>query len=96
MRKLVDIRTVNGPPVIRNENGSLAGWAYVDMTGRDIGGYAEEAKKLVLPLTLLLIFILLYVNFRSIPETFIILLSIPFAMTGSIWLLWLLDYYSEY
>ena len=125
--QLVDIRTVSGPPVIRNENGSLAGWVYVDMTGRDIGSYVEEAKKLVsekiektgllpagyrlewsgqyehmlrvqerlklvLPLTLILIFILLYLNFRSIPETFIILLSIPFAMTGSIWLLWLLDY----
>jgi Cu(I)/Ag(I) efflux system membrane protein CusA/SilA len=125
--QLVDIRTTSGPPLIRNENGSLTGWVYVDMTGRDIGGYIKDAKKavsekiekagflpagyrlewsgqyehmlrvaerlkLVIPITLILIFVLLYMNFKSVAETFIILLSIPFAMTGSIWLLWLLDY----
>jgi Cu(I)/Ag(I) efflux system membrane protein CusA/SilA len=125
--QLADIRISSGPPVIRNENGALTGWVYVDMAGRDIGGYVSEAKKLVadkiekagllpagyrlewsgqyehmlrvrerlklvVPITLALIFLLLYTNFKSIPETFIILLSIPFAMTGSIWLLWLLGY----
>jgi len=125
--QLVDIRTTRGPPVIRNENGALTGWVYVDLAGRDIGGYVTEAKKavsekiekagllptgyrlewsgqyehmlrvrerlkIVVPITLALIFVLLYMNFKSVPETFIILLSIPFAMTGSIWLLWLLDY----
>ncbi len=124
---LADIRTTIGPPMLRNENGSLAGWVYVDITGRDIGGYVDEAKKavsekiektgllpagyriswsgqyenmlrvrerlkVVVPVTLVLIFVLLYLNFKSIPETLIILLSIPFAMTGSFWLLWLLDY----
>jgi len=125
--QLVDIRITSGPPVIRNENGALTGWVYVDMAGRDIGGYVTEAKKavsekiekagllptgyrfewsgqyehmlrvrerlkLVVPITLALIFVLLYMNFKSVAETFIILLSIPFAMTGSIWLLWLLGY----
>jgi Cu(I)/Ag(I) efflux system membrane protein CusA/SilA len=125
--QLVEIKTTSGPPVIRNENGALTGWVYVDMAGRDIGGYVTEAKKavsekiekagllptgyrfewsgqyehmlrvrerlkLVVPITLALIFVLLYVNFKSVAETFIILLSIPFAMTGSIWLLWLLGY----
>jgi len=125
--QLVDIRTSSGPPVIRNENGALTGWVYVDMAGRDIGGYVNDAKKavsekiekagllptgyrfewsgqyehmlrvkerlkLVVPITLALIFVLLYMNFKSIPETFIILLSIPFAMTGSIWLLWIMGY----
>ena len=52
----------------------------------------KERLKVVVPITLALIFVLLYMNFKSIPETFIILLSIPFAMTGSIWLLWLMDY----
>jgi Cu(I)/Ag(I) efflux system membrane protein CusA/SilA len=123
----VDIRTTSGPPVIRNENGALTGWVYVDMAGRDIGGYVTDAKKavaekiekagllptgyrfewsgqyehmlrvrerlkVVVPITLALIFVLLYMNFKSIPETFIILLSIPFAMTGSIWLLWIMGY----
>ena len=125
--QLADIRITSGPPLIRNENGSLTGWVYVDMAGRDIGGYVTDAKKvvsekiekagllpagyrlewsgqyehmlrvserlkLVVPITLMLIFVLLYMNFKSVAETFIILLSIPFAMTGSFWLLWLLDY----
>ncbi|MEK7684136.1 MAG: efflux RND transporter permease subunit, partial [Verrucomicrobiota bacterium] len=125
--QLVDIRTTGGPPLIKNEDGALTGWVYVDMTGRDIGGYVAEAKqavhekiekagllppgyriewtgqyeymlrvkerlKVVIPVTLALIFVLLYLNFKSIPETFIILLSIPFAMTGSVWFLWMMNY----
>jgi Cu(I)/Ag(I) efflux system membrane protein CusA/SilA len=127
LSQLAELRTTMGPPVIRNEDAALTGWVYVDIAGRDIGGYVEEAKKLVeekiekagllpsgyrlewsgqyehmlrvrerlkvvVPVTLVLIFMLLYLNFKSVPETFIILLSIPFAMTGSIWLLWLLGY----
>jgi len=125
--ELADIRITSGPPVIRNENGALTGWVYVDVAGRDIGSYVAQAKKavaekiekagllpagyrlewsgqyehmlrvrerlkVVVPVTLALIFVLLYMNFKSVAETFIILLSIPFAMTGSIWLLWLLGY----
>jgi len=127
LAQLVDIHTTSGPPLIKNEDGSLTGWVYVDVTGRDIGGYVGDAKKavnqkieqagllpagyrlewtgqyeymlrvrerlkVVVPLTLALIFVLLFLNFKSIAETFIILLSIPFAMTGSVWLLWLLGY----
>ncbi|MBK8002059.1 MAG: efflux RND transporter permease subunit [Verrucomicrobia bacterium] len=125
--QLVEFKTTIGPPLIKNEDGSLTGWVYVDMTGRDIGGYVADAKKavaekiekagllpagyriewtgqyeymlrvkerlkVVIPITLALIFVLLYMNFKSIPETFIILLSIPFAMTGSIWFLWIMNY----
>ena len=126
--QLADIRTTSGPPLIKNEDGALTGWVYVDVTGRDIGGYVHDAKqavaqkieqagllpagyrlewtgqyeymlrvkerlKVVIPLTLALIFVLLFLNFKSVPETFIILLSIPFAMTGSIWMLWLMGYH---
>lgn len=125
--QLAEIVTSTGPSVIRNENGALTGWVYVDVAGRDVGRYVAEAKqvvadriertgllppgyriewsgqyehmlrvkerlKTVIPITLALIFVLLYMNFKSIAQTFIIFLSIPFAMTGSIWLLWLLDY----
>ncbi|MFA6563677.1 MAG: efflux RND transporter permease subunit [Verrucomicrobiia bacterium] len=125
--QLAEIKTTVGPPLIKNENGALTGWVYVDVTGRDLGGYVADAKrvvaeriekagllpagyrlewtgqyeymlrvrerlKVVVPLTLVIIFTLLYMNFKSVPETLIILLSIPFAMTGSIWLLWLLGY----
>ncbi len=48
--------------------------------------------KLVVPLTLLLVVLLLYLHFRNIVEVLIVLLSIPFALVGSVWLLWLLDY----
>ncbi|HHY86203.1 MAG TPA: DUF3347 domain-containing protein [Verrucomicrobia bacterium] len=125
--QLVDIYTTTGPPLIKNEDGALTGWVYVDVAGRDIGGYVRDAKRaidekiidagllprgyrlewtgqyeymlrvrerlqVIVPLTLALIFVLLYMNFKSIGATLIILLSIPFAITGSIWLLWLMDY----
>ncbi|MEI7730083.1 MAG: efflux RND transporter permease subunit [Verrucomicrobiota bacterium] len=126
--QLVEIKTTIGPPLIKNENGALTGYVYVDLAGRDIGSYVDEAKKVVaekiektgllpagyriewtgqyeymlrvkerlkvvIPLTLCLIFLLLFMNFKSIPETFIILLSIPFAITGSIWILYFMGYH---
>ncbi len=125
--QLADIKITSGPPMIKNEDGMLTGWVYVDVAGRDIGGYVNDAKKavrekienagllppryrlvwtgqyeymlrvaerlkLVLPVTLILIFVLLYMNFKSVAATSIILLSIPFALTGSFWMLYLLDY----
>jgi Cu(I)/Ag(I) efflux system membrane protein CusA/SilA len=48
--------------------------------------------KIVIPLTLMIIIILLYLHFRNVIEVLIVLLSIPFALVGSVWLLWLLDY----
>lgn len=125
--QLADIRITSGPPLIKNEDGSLTGWVYVDVVGRDLGGYVRDAKravkekiedagllppryrlvwtgqyehmqrvaerlKVVLPVTVALIFFILYLNFRSWPATLIILLSIPFALTGSFWMLWLLDF----
>jgi Cu(I)/Ag(I) efflux system membrane protein CusA/SilA len=47
LTELADIRMLEGPSMIRNENGQLAGYVFVDMVGRDIGGYVEEAKKRV-------------------------------------------------
>ncbi len=121
--QLATLRRVTGPPSIKDENGSLVGYVYVDVTGRDIGGYVNEAKKVVaeklqlptgyylswtgqyeymqrikerlkvvIPITLVLIITLLYMNFQNITETFIVLLSVPFALVGSIWLLYLLKY----
>jgi Cu(I)/Ag(I) efflux system membrane protein CusA/SilA len=57
--------------------------------------YMERAAakmKIVVPVTLLLIFLLLYLNFRRVTETLIVMLSVPFALVGGVWLLWLLDY----
>jgi Cu(I)/Ag(I) efflux system membrane protein CusA/SilA len=57
--------------------------------------YMERATakmKIVVPITLLIIFLLLYLNFRRVTETLIVMLSVPFALVGGVWLLWLLDY----
>jgi copper/silver efflux system protein len=121
--QLADIRIVMGPPEIKTEEATKVGYVYVDITGRDIGSYVEEAKKaigdhvmlptgyflawsgqyeymqrvkerlkLVVPLTLLIIFVILYLNFNNVVETLIILLSVPFAAVGGIWLMHLLGY----
>ena len=121
--QLADIQLTVGPSMIKNEEGQLVGYVTVDMAGRDIGGYVDEAKKVVaekiklpqgytlvwsgqyeylqrakerliyvVPLTLLIIFVLLYLNFQSIAKTLIVLLSVPFALVGGIWLLYLLNY----
>jgi Cu(I)/Ag(I) efflux system membrane protein CusA/SilA len=57
--------------------------------------YMERAAAklaIVVPLTLVIIFLLLYLNFRRLTETLIVMLSVPFALVGGVWLLWLLDY----
>ncbi len=57
--------------------------------------YMERAAakmKIVIPVTLLLIFLLLYLNFRRVTESLVVMLSVPFALVGGVWLLWLLDY----
>ncbi|MCW3782864.1 efflux RND transporter permease subunit [Defluviimonas salinarum] len=57
--------------------------------------YLERAKQrlaLVVPLTLALIFLLLYLNFRRLTETLIVMLSLPFAMVGGIWLMWFMGF----
>jgi Cu(I)/Ag(I) efflux system membrane protein CusA/SilA len=53
---------------------------------------AVEKMKVVVPVTLLIIFLLLYLNFRRLTETLIVMLSVPFALVGGIWLMWLLGY----
>jgi len=123
LAQLADIRLVSGPAMIRNENGLLAGYVYVDMAGRDIGGYVTEAKrvvarelklppgyaltwsgqyenmlrvqerlKVVLPLTLFIICVLLYMNTKSMVKTAIVMLAVPFSLIGAVWLLWMLGY----
>ena len=47
LAQLATLRFVNGPPMIRDENGMLAGYVFLDMTGRDVGGYVEDLKRVV-------------------------------------------------
>ena len=123
LEQLAEIRVVSGPAMLRDENGMLNGYVYVDVAGRDIGTYVEEAKKvvrdnvklppgysfawsgqyeamqrvkekltIVLPLTIFLIIMLLYVNTKSMTKTMIIILAVPFSAVGAIWFLYLLGY----
>ena len=123
LAQLAEIKLVQGPAMIRDENGFLAGYVYVDIAGRDVGGYVEEAKKtvagklelsqgyvlqwsgqyenmirvrerlkIVVPVTLFLIFILLYANTRSAVKAGIVMLAVPFSAVGAIWLFYFLGY----
>ncbi|MCI0443994.1 CusA/CzcA family heavy metal efflux RND transporter [bacterium] len=120
--QVAQVELLTGPSMIRDENGLLSGYVYVDVAGRDIGGYVQEAKAavkdlklptgytlvwsgqyenmqrvkerltMVVPLTLIIIFVLLYFNTKSVTKTMIILLALPFSAVGAIWLLYALDY----
>jgi Cu(I)/Ag(I) efflux system membrane protein CusA/SilA len=123
LAQVADVQITQGPSMIRDENGFLAGYVYVDVQGRDIGGYVEEAKqavlsklklppgttlqwsgqyenmvrvrerlKIVVPVTLALIFTLLYLNTRSAFKALVVMLAVPFSAVGAIWLFHLLGY----
>jgi Cu(I)/Ag(I) efflux system membrane protein CusA/SilA len=68
--------------------------SHLEWTGQyELMEQTAERLRLVLPLTLLLIVLLLWLHFRNFTEVLIVLLSIPFALVGSVWLLWLLGYH---
>ena len=123
LAEIATLKLATGPSMLRNENGMLNGYVYVDVTGRDVGSYVAEAKKavrdnvqlptgytlawsgqyeamervreklkVVLPLTLFLIFLLLYLNTKSTAKTLLVLLAVPFSAVGAIWLLYALGY----
>ena len=120
--EVADFRIIRGPTSIKSEEGMLTAYVFIDFSGRDVGGYVEEAKrkaatlkipegyrltwsgeyeylvktherlKMVIPLTLFVIFVLIYLNTRSTAKTAIVLLAVPFSLVGSFWFLYLLNY----
>ncbi|RII30775.1 MAG: CusA/CzcA family heavy metal efflux RND transporter [Geobacter sp.] len=121
---LADVSVVSGPSMIRNEDGLLTGYVYVDLADRDPQGYIDESTPLirknvelppgyavawsgqyeamqrvkerlttVVPITLLLIIGLLYLNTRSLTKTAIVMLAVPFSAVGAFLFLWLLGYH---
>ena len=117
----VQFRT--GPPMLVEEDGQLFGLVSVDVAGRPLASYVEDARDvvgrevklppgyrlewsgqfqyyerararlgLVVPLTLLLVFGLLYFNLRSVTESMIVMLAVPFSLVGAVWILWILGY----
>jgi copper/silver efflux system protein len=122
--QLATLRFVSGPPMIRNENGLLAGYVFLDMTGRDVGGYVEDLKAvvrekvelppgytiawsgqyefmerakerlmLVVPLTLIIIFVIFYFTFRSVAKTCMVMVGVPLSLVGAFWYLSILGYH---
>lgn len=122
---LADIKVATGPPMIKNENGTLVGYVFadIDTSRRDLGGWVNDAKeavgkrieipsgyrlqwtgqyefmaeltsrlRTVVPLTVILVGMLLYLSMGGWQQTLLVMLSLPFAVAGSIWLLALLDY----
>ena len=76
-----------------NEKVKFTPGTYVTWSGQfEYMERAIEKLKVVVPVTLLIIFLLLYLNFRRITETLIVMLSVPFALVGGIWLMWILGY----
>jgi Cu(I)/Ag(I) efflux system membrane protein CusA/SilA len=121
--QIASVRMTLGPPSIRTENAQPVAYIYVDLQGRDLGGYVAEAArkvaekiemppgyhiewsgqfeylqraeaklKVVIPATLVVILVLLFLNFGRLTETLIVMLSVPFALVGGAWLMWALGY----
>jgi Cu(I)/Ag(I) efflux system membrane protein CusA/SilA len=123
IEELADVKMSPGATLIKSEAAQLVGYVYVDVAGRDIGSYMEEAQrtvkknvhvpegyrlewsgsyegmqranlrlKYVIPITLMVIIILLYLNARSFAKVLIVLVAVPFSLVGAFLLLWLLNY----
>jgi len=123
LSQLAEVSVASGPAMIRDEDGLLTGYVYVDTADQDPGSYIAEADLLirkkvelpagyavawsgqyeamqrvrerltvVVPVTILLIIVLLYLNTRSLAKTAIVLLAVPFSAVGAVWFLYLLGY----
>jgi Cu(I)/Ag(I) efflux system membrane protein CusA/SilA len=122
--ELASVAFTEGPPMIKSENARLNGWVFVDVAGRDLGSYVEEAQRLVaarvklppgyavqwagqfeqmleakarlsvaVPASILVIFVLLMLHFGRLDRTLMVMLSLPFALVGGIWALYLAGYH---
>jgi copper/silver efflux system protein len=123
LSEVARVNTVEGATMIQSENGLLRGTVLLNVRGRDVGSFVDEAKKsvaaniqlpagyyitwsgqyenqqraksrllFVVPIVLLVIFGLLYLTYRSAIEAAHVLMAVPFALTGGIYLVWLLGY----
>ena len=121
--QLAQVSVVQGPMAVKTDDAFPVTTVYVDIEGRDLGGYVRDAQrivaaqitlpagyrltwsgqfefmervtqklKIVVPLTLGIIFLLLYFNFRGVEETLLVMLALPFALVGGIWSIWALGY----
>ena len=123
LAQVADIRPVAGPSMIASENGLLVVSVLLNVRGRDVGSFVEEARRvltarlplpagsylqwsgqyenevrarqrllIVIPVVLVVIYVLLYLTYHSFLEAAHVLLAVPFALSGGIYLLWALGY----
>ncbi len=123
LSQLAEVSVSSGPAMIRDEDGLLTGYVYIDVAGQDPGSYIKEADRLlrgklelppgyavtwsgqyeamqrvrerlivVVPVTLMLIILLLYLSTRSMVKTAIVLLAVPFSAVGAVWYIYMLGY----
>ncbi|HQX56432.1 MAG TPA: CusA/CzcA family heavy metal efflux RND transporter [Pyrinomonadaceae bacterium] len=122
LSQVAEIRSVEGATMIQSENGLLRGTVLLNVRGRDVGSFVDEAKEkikevelptgyyiawsgqyenqqraksrlfFVVPIVLLIIFGLLYLTYHSVVEAAHVLMAVPFALTGGVYLVWLLGY----
>lgn len=123
VEQVATISFSRGPAMIRDEDGQLTGYVYIDLNTKDYGGFvqqasqmlsqklklpvgytyqwsgeyefelrAEERLKLIMPVVFFIIFLLLYMVFRSVMEAFILIVPTVYALTGGLILQWLLGY----
>ena len=123
LSQVATLRVTTGPSMISSENSLLRGTVLMNVRGRDIGGFVEEARRavaervamppgyyvewsgqyenqirakqrlqIVIPIVLVIIFVLLYMTYSSVKEALHVLLAVPFALTGGVFLLKFLGY----
>jgi len=123
LAQVAEVKIIDGPPMLKSENGRLNGWTFVDIRDVDLGSYVAQAQQAVreqvdlpagysitwsgqyeymlraqarlaqvVPLTLVIIFVLLYLTFRHAGQALMVMASLPFALVGGFWLIFLLDY----
>jgi Cu(I)/Ag(I) efflux system membrane protein CusA/SilA len=123
LSQVADIRVVPGPPMISSENAQLRSIVFLNVRGRDMGGFVEEAKEvlarelrlpagytvqwsgqwenqvrakkrleILMPVVFLIIFVMLYFTTKDITEALVVMLSVPFALIGGVYLIYILGY----
>ncbi len=123
--ELADIRVTSGPPMISSENNMLRSIVFLNVRGRDMGGFVNDAKEvldkefapklpkgyyyswsgqwenqirakerleIVMPIVFLIIFVMLFMVFKNFLESILVMLSVPFALIGGVYLMAVLDY----
>jgi Cu(I)/Ag(I) efflux system membrane protein CusA/SilA len=121
--QIASVEVHRGPMAVKTENAFPVTTVFIDIEGRDVGSYVEEAQQtvaagivlpagyslqwsgqwefmqrvkqklaVVVPVTIALIFLLLFLNFRGVTESLLVMMSVPFALVGGVWYLWFAGY----